>query len=135
MIALWYLIIPVLSVVCGYFPARRLQIGEDLPKKVALQWARWGRHPDYIASESVLAARFSSFQGPVLAYSFSDDNFAPIKAVNALLTCYTRASIEHRHKKIEKDSQSIGHFGFFRENVAKDNLWKESVDWLNLNLW
>ncbi len=29
---------------------------ENLPRGVALQWARWGRHPDYIFSQLVLAA-------------------------------------------------------------------------------
>lgn len=131
MFFLWYALIPGLSRICGYFPARKLKLGEDLPKGVALQWAQWGRSPMYIASEAHLADRYSKFKGPVLAYSFTDDDFAPAKAVKALLSYFSNAPIEHKVIAPQTLSQKkIGHFGFFRERIGKESLWKESTQWL-----
>ncbi len=131
LLILWYLLMPLLSLSAGRFPARALRLGEDLPKNVARQWAHWGRSPDYMASDSELAERFTQYTGPILAYSFNDDSFAPENAVRALLTLYTNASIEHRAMDVEKASLGrIGHFGFFKESKSRDPLWHDTVAWL-----
>ena len=39
MTAVWHALMPAITLVLGYFPARRLGLGEDLPARVALQWA------------------------------------------------------------------------------------------------
>ncbi len=131
MFLLWYLLIPVLSNAFGRFPARALRLGDDLPKNVAMQWAEWGRKSNYIASDIELSERFASYSGPILAYSFSDDAFAPAKAVNALLSFYSNATIEHRTiDAADLPLDTIGHFGFFREKIAKELLWECSVTWL-----
>lgn len=50
--ALWYGIMPLLSHTMGFFPAKKLGLGENLPKGVALQWASWGRNTDYMGDYS-----------------------------------------------------------------------------------
>jgi len=134
MCLLWYVFIPVLTRVFGFFPAKALRLGEDLPKQVALEWAKWGRSPDYIASDVALAKRFEEFPGPILAYSFSDDSFAPIEAVESLLGFYSNASIEHRKINAKHySSDGIGHVGFFRKKTGSLGLWAESANWLKSN--
>lgn len=131
MILLWYLLIPVLTAVFGRFPARKLKLGEDLPRKVAQQWASWGRSKNYIASDPSLAKRLAQYEGPILAYSFTDDAYAPKDSVTALLACYSNAKIEHIVVNAARSSTGkIGHFGFFREYIAKDVMWKNCVNWL-----
>ena len=131
MILLWYLLIPVLTAAFGRFPARALKLGQDLPRKVAQQWASWGRSRNYIASDPVLSKRFAQYEGPILAYSFTDDAYAPEESVVALLGFYTSAKIEHTIVNPAKSPTGrIGHFGFFRENVAKDTLWADCTNWL-----
>jgi predicted alpha/beta hydrolase len=39
MAAIWHIVIPALIQLFGYFPGRMLQLGEDLPAGMALQWA------------------------------------------------------------------------------------------------
>jgi predicted alpha/beta hydrolase len=40
-------LIPAASALFGFLPMRALTGGEDLPGGVALEWARWCRHPRY----------------------------------------------------------------------------------------
>jgi len=103
----------------------------DLPDGVALQWAQWGRSANYIASDSVLAERYSAYDGSILAYSFTDDGFAPVKAVEALLSFFSSATIESRVIAPQTLSlEKIGHFGFFREWIGKETLWRDAAPWL-----
>ena len=46
--ALWHLLIPGLSRTLGHFPSHWFGLGEPLPSGVAREWARWGRHRDYL---------------------------------------------------------------------------------------
>jgi len=133
LLLLWTTIIPVLSKLFGRFPARMLGLGNDLPKGAALQWARWGRSPGYIASEKIFADRYSKYTGPILAYSFKDDAFAPARAVKALLSFYSNSSIEHRQVDPQELSlKKIGHFGFFRGTSGDNSLWHDSAEWMKL---
>jgi predicted alpha/beta hydrolase len=130
---LWYFAFPLLTPVLGYFPGRRLGLGEDLPKGVALEWARWCRQRDYLMGDlgSQLPDYFGSFEAPILAFKISDDSYAPEKAVDALLTWYRRSPITIRSVRPEECGVgAIGHFGLFRE-ALRDTLWKEISDWIN----
>jgi len=128
---LWHIMIPVLTRLFGYFPARSLGLFEDLPGPVALQWARWGKNKDYLFDELPHKKEsFSSLQQPTLAYSFSDDPYAPLKAVEDLLSHYPNLKVEHQHidpKSINR--KSIGHFSFFRKS-SEDVFWKGVSEWL-----
>lgn len=128
--SLWYVLIPAVTRLCGYFPAKRLRLGEDLPASVALEWARWGRQRDYLAGDRDLADALAEYAGPILAYSFSDDAIAPRAAVQALLACYRSASITHRHvDPADAAARQIGHFGYFR-TASGASLWERDVNWL-----
>lgn len=132
MAALWYLLVPSIIPVITYFPARRLGLGEDLPGGVILEWARWCRHPDYIVDHTGRPKRryFGDFRAPILSYSFADDIYAPQAAVLHLMTFYTSAARSGRHiHPSELGLRSIGHFGFFREQM-KPLLWAEVAEWL-----
>lgn len=105
-------------------------MAEDLPGTVALEWARWCAHPEYmrgVLGEGV--ARHREFARPLLALSFSDDFYAPPPAVKALLSWYERASIEHRAvAPAELGVASIGHFGLFRPQHR--GLWNTVASWV-----
>ena len=124
---IWYLAMPLATRVAGYFPARLLRLGEDLPRGVALQWARWCRTPSYLGDWSGHRA----FKAPILALSFADDPFAPRRAVDALLTEYGSRDQTHRHLT-PKDVgvPGIGHFGFFRASLVP-GLWRSVAHWLS----
>lgn len=130
--ALWHAALPFGARTVGYFPSRRLGLGEDLPGGVARQWAEWGRSPHYIAGPpgSSRRERFARLALAIRAYSFSDDHYAPRRAVDALLEFYRGARIEHRHvAPADVGLAHIGHFGFFRDTAATA-LWPGAVAWL-----
>jgi predicted alpha/beta hydrolase len=123
---LWHALMPAATHLLGYFPARRLGTGEDLPRGVALEWARWCRSPDYLGDW----AGHQALRAPILALSFGDDPFAPRAAVEALLARYGSPRKEHRHvSPAEHGGAPIGHFGFFREGRVPA-LWAQTADWL-----
>ena len=39
MALVWHVLMPAVARVVGYFPAGRLGLGDDFPKKIAMQWA------------------------------------------------------------------------------------------------
>ena len=132
MAGLWYFLMPGLTRIRGYFPAKRLRVGEDLPRGVALEWARWGRNRNYMVDENGVPLRsgFESFRSPILYFSFDDDAYAPKRAVEWMLGWYGSPSrVGHHVQPGDLGTRSIGHFGFFRE-LFKESLWQESSDWL-----
>ncbi|OJJ18643.1 hypothetical protein BKI52_23835 [marine bacterium AO1-C] len=132
---LWKYLLPNFAKLFGYFPAKRLGLFEDLPKGVALEWGKWGSNPDYLfAFDFEVPKQHPELQIPMLAWSFSDDNYAPIRAVKNLLSRYEQATITHRHISPQDIGvNKIDHFGFFREKF-KESLWNDSLQWLESQL-
>jgi len=120
--------LPVLSTLLGYMPWSWFG-AEDLPKGVALDWARWCRNPRYLLGDDALPLeRFARFEAPVLAYSFEDDTWGTARAVDAMMAAYP--TVQRRHVvPAEHGLHKIGHFGFFRSSSAV--LWDETFDWLD----
>ena len=122
---LWYAGMPLLAHALGYFPSRRLGLGENLPRGVALEWARWCRSRDYLGDWSG-HARLAI---PMLALGFDDDTFAPPAAVDALHQRYASARLERRQlAPADLGVARIGHFGFFKPGLPA--LWDETADWM-----
>ena len=86
LLAFWYGFIPLITYAVGYFPAHVFKLGERLPKGVALDWARAGRHPE--ALRGVYAGtecdHFDAFTGNKLCYSFADEYFCASKSRRSL---------------------------------------------------
>ena len=123
---LWYAGVPMLTRLAGYFPARLFRLGEDLPRGVALEWARWCRRPSYLGDWS----GHRVFTAPLLAIGFMDDAFAPPAAIDALHARYgSRKQQRWSIAPEELGASRIGHFGFFREGVTP-TLWQDVGDWL-----
>jgi predicted alpha/beta hydrolase len=120
---------PFLSHLFGYLPWSRFIGGEDIPKGVALEWARWCRTPGYLLGDETLPLqRYGDFSAPVLAYSIEDDDWGTYQAVNAMMSAYP--NVERRHLvPADYGREFVGHFGFFRQ--GSNDLWRESIDWLD----
>ena len=120
--------LPVLSTLFGYMPWRRLGAADDLPKAVALEWARWCRNPRYLLGDATLPLeRYAGFDAPVLAYSIEDDDWGTAEAVDAMMSAYP--NVKRRHLTLAAANMArLGHFGFFRAGAS--HLWDEPLDWL-----
>lgn len=137
----WHVIMPLLTMITGYFPGKRLGWLEDLPAGVALEWAlrpsalragraawmcrKWG-----LAECSEVTRHFAGLRGPILAYGITDDPFGTPAAIHRLLHYFTgsqRTYIEV--SPAEHRLSAIGHFAFFHDRF-QDSLWMESLAWL-----
>ncbi|MFC7332590.1 alpha/beta fold hydrolase [Rhodocista pekingensis] len=128
--AFWYAAVPLLTRLHGYLPGYAMG-SAPLPAGIAREWARWGRHPDYILGyHPELRQRFRDLAMPLRLYSFPDDFYAPRAAAAELLSWYGGTHREHRFvTPAEAGAGAIGHFGFFRDTFAP-TLWAEAADWL-----
>jgi predicted alpha/beta hydrolase len=118
---------PLLSHTLGFFPAKKLGLGENLPKGVALQWASWGRNSNYMADY----LGHEKMTQKILAFYFTDDLFAPKDAVMAFHQHYKQCPIEYREiSPSNLGVKKIGHFGFFTKKESQ-KLWSEIVTFFN----
>ena len=124
-----HVVLPAMSRLCGYLPARVFGQGEDLPAGVAREWAGWCRHPGYIVGALGAQEAYARFTAPIRVVAIADDRYAPPAAVEAFLGFYPNAPRTVEKVQPEKLGGPIGHFGFFRERF-KDTLWKEAADWM-----
>jgi predicted alpha/beta hydrolase len=125
-----HVLLPGVTKVLGYFPSRLFGQGEDLPQGVAIEWAKWCRHPGYVVGAMHAKDAYARFAAPIRAYSIADDTYAPPRAVEAFLDFYPSAT--RRLMPVQPEAlgkEPIGHFGFFRERF-RDTLWREAADWL-----
>jgi predicted alpha/beta hydrolase len=126
--AIWRLVVPALTRVYGFQPGR-FGLGVDLPAGVAEEWARWCSDPEYLMGEHPDAReRFAHFDRPTVLYSFSDDDYAPLSAVEHFVQTLQGASLEHRRLDPRQlGVAAVGHFGFFRPAFER-SLWREARD-------
>jgi predicted alpha/beta hydrolase len=125
---LTHLMLPTVAAVFGYFPAKALGQGEDLPGGVASEWAGWCRNPRYAAGV-VGPEGYANLTAPIRSYLASDDSYAPRRAAEALFDLYPNAKAKELVPVDASVHGGIGHFGYFRERF-RDTLWRDAADWL-----
>ncbi|WP_430907761.1 alpha/beta hydrolase family protein [Maribacter sp. 2-571] len=128
-------LMPVLTMVMGYFPSPWFGLGEALPKQVARDWGIM-----LLRKRSMLdlAKRYGEnyypkIEGPMLMLSIDDDTFAPKKSVDVLANeVYRNAKVERMHLVPKTFGLSkIGHNDFFRQR-HQEQLWPIVTNWFNL---
>jgi len=121
----WFVLIPFVTNALGYVPGS-LGLGVDMPSGVIREWATWCKHPQYyFVDHPELEIRMRSFSGKLLAFSVTDDAFAPLANVEWLIANHSRAKREHvRFEPADVGEKSFGHFGFFRR-AASETIWPE----------
>jgi predicted alpha/beta hydrolase len=115
----------------GYAPGRG-GLGEDLPKGVFLQWAKWVMSPHYLFDDAALAGlqNFPNFKGALRALAFTDDPWTTRPAVELLCKGLSGTTAEIMLvNPAELGAKKIGHFGFFRPE-HRDTLWRGAAEWL-----
>jgi predicted alpha/beta hydrolase len=122
-------VIPVLSHLVGYFPWSWFASGTDLPKGVALEWARWCRNPNYLLDDKTLPLdNYKTFTAPLLAYSIDDDVWGTDRAVDDMMRAYSNVTRRHI-VPADHGLNRIQHLGFFRE--GSEPIWREAIEWLD----
>ncbi|MFV3073481.1 alpha/beta fold hydrolase [Niveispirillum fermenti] len=140
MVVKWHLVMPALTALLGYLPARRLGWMEDLPAGVVRDWSRMrarfedtvrpGRMHDGQREGDHLALRFRQVTAPTLAIGLEDDPHGTVTAIDRLLDYFTNSHRTHwRIAPREIGQKAIGHFAFFHDRF-KDSLWPVALAWL-----
>jgi len=123
---------PVLCALFGYMPGRRIGLGEDLPRKVMLQWSRWTALPGYFLDDPAMEARrrMARVRLPLLVLGFDDDPWANPSAIDILVRPLEGARLDRRRiAPRDVGLRAIGHMGFFRKQCA-DRVWPQVGEWL-----
>ncbi|RTL52262.1 MAG: alpha/beta fold hydrolase [Rhodocyclaceae bacterium] len=129
----WHLLMPLLTLLLGYFPARRLGWHEDLPAAAAYEWAfRPARLEKAYGSRygAGALAHFDTMAGDILALGISDDPFGTPAAIRRLLDYFRRSRrIQASITPASVGEEKIGHFAFFHERF-RPTLWEDARQWL-----
>lgn len=121
--------IPVLARIFGYLPWSLFASGEDLPKGVALEWARWCRRRNYLLDDSSMPLeRYRRFTAPMLSYSIDDDKWGSRHAVDEMMRAYSNVTRRHI-MPADYGLPRVGHMGFFRK--GSEPIWDEVFEWLD----
>ncbi|MGH7120359.1 MAG: alpha/beta hydrolase family protein [Acetobacteraceae bacterium] len=139
MLAKWHVAMPLITMLFGYFPGRRLGWLEDTPSGVVRDWAvsherfedTWRHHAlAHYRDAAELVRQFSALNAPILALSITDDEFGTVPAIERLLAYFDHSP--RTHLRISPQSigeTAIGHFGFFNSRLEQ-KLWQIPLEWL-----
>lgn len=121
----WHVIIPVVTFTFDYLPGWTMGGNIPIPKKVALEWRKWGLHKKgVIQSHPDMIRKFEAVRIPMHFVTINDDKLlAPAAATQKLMNAYTNAVTSYQFiKPKDLGLKRIGHFGFFKKSFKKQ-LW------------
>lgn len=124
---MWFVIVPIITPILGYFPGRSLRKVGDLPKGVIMQWRHWCLHPEYAVGYegNEVREKYAQVKTPLVSLSFSDDEFMSAKNIQSIHSFYTGSEKKMiRLKPQDIREKRIGHFGFFKPRFEK-TLWQK----------
>lgn len=130
------LFVPLTSRMYGYIPAKKLNLMEDLPSKVALEWRDWCSKPDYFYAKEFCGKTVPDISN--MNYSFlihvltaDDDEISTQSNVQNFWKHISsdKGIIFKSYKAKESPNRKIGHFGYFRK--SNDYIWDDVVGILN----
>lgn len=128
---LWHFLFPLITRIFGYFPGKKLNLLEDLPKGVIRQWHSRKDHPDMASQLEKEGHKlfYNKYEGRLLTLAIEDDTIGTKKAIQRVYDLFVAANKEIEHIR-PKDigAKNIGHFGFFSRKFEK-TLWKKSIKW------
>ena len=131
----WHVSMPTVTKLVGYFPGKRLRLGEDLPRQVALDWAgrrrpELGRNVEEARKFRLILSRYHKIRANTLVLSITDDAFAPPAAARRVLSLYPHLVVtQETIAPATLGCRRLGHFGFLRR-PASEFFWRRAATWL-----
>lgn len=127
----WHVVMPLVTMLCGYFPGKRLGWLEDTPAGVVRDWsaptARYEKRP---SGQGIHVRSFAAVTAKALAISISDDPYGTIPAIERLLAYFTGSTNTHlRIAPEDIGEKEVGHFAFFH-SAYQATLWPIALSWL-----
>lgn len=119
MAMVWHVLMPLVAQTFGYFPASRLGLGDDFPRRMALQWAgrtgpyfRFGAYGGQAIREYQLIDRLQRLCNTALVIACDDDAFSTDRAIRRFLM--NMPNLRMIRRELASHGNTLGHFGFFR---------------------
>jgi predicted alpha/beta hydrolase len=131
----WHVLMPLVTMICGYFPGKRLGWLEDTPAGVVRDWSfSTARYEKRFSGRRIHASTdrlpFATMTAQTLAISISDDPYGTIPAIERLLGYFTGSANTHlRITPQDIGETEVGHFAFFR-SAYQATLWPIALSWL-----
>ncbi|WP_077044202.1 alpha/beta fold hydrolase [Pseudomonas sp. KK4] len=131
----WHLVMPMVTMLCGFFPGKRLGWLEDTPAGVVRDWStptpRYETRPSGRAIQAKAGRLpFADVTAKILAISISDDPYGTVAAIERLLGYFTGSTNTHLRITPKDIGQTeVGHFAFFR-SAYQATLWPIALTWL-----
>ncbi|WP_207260576.1 alpha/beta fold hydrolase [Pseudomonas sp. GW101-3H06] len=127
----WHVVMPIVTMICGYFPGKRLGWLEDTPAGVVRDWSTptplYEKRP---SGQDSHVGNFAAVTAKTLAISISDDPYGTIPAIERLLGYFTSSTNTHLRIAPEDIGEAeVGHFAFFR-SAYQATLWPIALSWL-----
>lgn len=94
---LWHVLGPLSVRLLDHFPARRFQLGEDLPRGVFRQWRDWLLSDAALPGDTRLGGlRQPGYPGVLTTIALSDDEMLPAHTVRRMAGWHPAATIDYR---------------------------------------
>lgn len=120
-------IFPISSKIKGYGATKMIGMGENLPKKVAKQWAdfcKTGRYIQYSIGKTIEHDYHAEISCPIHSFYATDDEIATEKNVRDFLALFPKAEIHlHQYQPKQHGFKQIGHMLWFKSSHQK--LWND----------
>lgn len=125
------ILMPLLSKWYGYTPNKAKRMGDNLPRRVAQEWAVTCRNRQSLLSMLPPEENYyHRITRPMLLLSIEDDAIAPKQGVDAFRNALYNAKVTRRHLRCsEVPCRQIGHVNLFRSRFQAQ--WPIFTDWLD----
>ena len=102
--------IPLFSLVPGYYPGHLMGFGERESLAMMKQWRQWALSGSFDFDERrELAQAVGAFTGEVLSVDFDRDHFSSLPAVERALSPFTNAQVEQQSLGETQQGEFLGH--------------------------
>ncbi len=131
-LAMWNLVLPVLTWWKGYCPWKMLGMGEDLPVDAYRQWRYWCRFPRYFFDDPAtrgIEQSYAQVHTPIVAANALDDLWALPASRDAFIDGYRNAPLTRKDLDPRQLGGKIGHMGYFRPQA--EPLWEDVLAWFS----
>lgn len=129
-------IAPVSTAMFGYVKAKKLNLMEDLPPKLAKEWGQWCAKPDFMFDETFKQqkpqiAAYRTFEFPVQVINADDDEISSEFNTQRLWQHMksTQPIGFTTYKAADTPKKALGHFGYFRR--ANQTIWADILGHLD----
>ncbi|MDQ0009097.1 putative alpha/beta hydrolase [Luteibacter jiangsuensis] len=129
-LAMWNLVLPVLTWWKGYCPWEMLRLGEDLPADAYRQWRYWCRFPRYFFDDPAMQGierSYAEVRTPMVAANALDDLWALPSSRDAFVQAYCNAPLRREDLDPAEVGGKVGHMGYFRP--LAEPYWQGVLDW------